>query len=176
MPHGKPAGIPCVQLTTDLRTVGTTLYARMYVRHTTALPTGHVTMAAFNDANDGNRAVRIGGQGQALQWNRQSDDATLPAQSPAGIAQSRPLPTGSWQCLEVSVNGTAGTADTWLNGTLVPGLHADGVPTTDLDGQWYNKAWRPSLTSFGLGWESYSGATDTLWYDDIAVGSTRIGC
>ena len=164
------------QLTTDLRTVGTSVYARMYVRHTTALPTGHVTMAAFNDANDGNRAVRIGGQGQALQWNRQSDDATLPAQSPNGIAQSRPLPTGSWQCLEVAVNQSAGTADTWLNGTLVPGLHADGVATTDIDGQWYNKAWRPALTSFGLGWESYSGATDTLWYDDVAISNTRIGC
>jgi hypothetical protein len=58
----------------------------------------------------------------------------------------------------------------------VPGLHADGVATQDVDGQWYNKAWRPSLTSLGLGWESYSGGTDTLWYDDVAVGSSRIGC
>ena len=165
------------RLGTDLRTLGgSTVYARTYVRHATALPTGHVTMLAMNDAADGDRAVRVGGQGQALQWNRQSDDATLPAQSPAGIAQSRPLPTGTWQCVEIAVNGGAGTADTWLNGTPVPGLHADGTPTQDVDGQWYAKAWHPTLTSLALGWESYSGATDTVWYDDVAVSSSRIGC
>ncbi|WP_369700229.1 hypothetical protein [Micromonospora sp. WMMA1996] len=26
------------------------------------------------------------------------------------------------------------------------------------------------------GLESYGGGADTLWYDDVAVGSSRIGC
>ncbi|WP_369008351.1 hypothetical protein, partial [Streptomyces sp. NTH33] len=27
-----------------------------------------------------------------------------------------------------------------------------------------------------LGWESYGTGEDTLWFDDVAVGSTPIGC
>jgi hypothetical protein len=163
-------------LNADLTTLGRTIYTRLYLRHATALPDSHVTFAAFNDAADGNKDLRVGGQNKALQWNRALDDATLPEQSPAGVALSTPLPTGSWQCLEVMVNGTSGTADTWLNGTLVAGLHADGVPTTNVDGQWYNKTWRPSPTSLKLGWESYGAGADTLWYDDVVVGPSRIGC
>ncbi|MBO0871452.1 MAG: cellulose-binding domain-containing protein, partial [Micromonosporaceae bacterium] len=75
-----------VASTKDLSGLGSVWYARFYIRHTTALPTAHVTFAAMRDAADGNNDLRMGGQNGALQWNRQSDDATLPAQSPAGVA------------------------------------------------------------------------------------------
>jgi hypothetical protein len=163
-------------LDADLAKIGRSVHVRMFVRHRTALPTEHVTFAAFPDAGDGGKDLRIGGQGKALQWNRASNDATLPEQSPVGIGLSRPLPTGAWQCLEVAINGSTGRADTWLNGRLVPGLHVDGVATHDVDGQWQAKRWRPSLTSLKLGWESYSSAADTLWFDDVAVGPGPIGC
>ena len=32
------------------------------------------------------------------------------------------------------------------------------------------------LTDLRLGWESYGVGADRLWFDDIAWGSTRIGC
>ncbi|MEK8107148.1 hypothetical protein NKG94_22015 [Micromonospora sp. M12] len=99
----------------------------------------------------------MGGQNGALQWNRASDDATLPEQSPAGVAQSVPLPTNRWVCLEFMVDGSAGQLRTWLDGTAVTGLTADGSPTHDIDGQWYNRTWRPQLTDLKLGWESYGG-------------------
>ena len=50
------------------------------------------------------------------------------------------------------------------------------VPTADIDQQWLNRTYRPSLTDFRLGWESYGVGLDTLWYDDVAVAGTRIGC
>ena len=50
------------------------------------------------------------------------------------------------------------------------------MPTHDIDGQWYNRTWRPQLTDLKLGWESYGEGADTLWYDDVAVGASRIGC
>jgi hypothetical protein len=156
--------------------VGAVRYTRFYVRHTTALPSGHVTFVAMQDANDGNKDLRIGGQNAALQWNRASDDATLPEQSPTGVSMSVPLATNTWSCLEFLVDGTHGYAQTWVNGTEVAGLHVDGTPTHDVDSQWLNKTWRPSLTDLRLGWESYGGDTDTLWFDDIAVSSSRIGC
>jgi len=72
--------------------------------------------------------------------------------------------------------GASGTATTWVNGTEVTGLTVDGVATADVDQQWLAKTWRPSLTNIRFGWESYGDGADTLWYDDIAVGTSRIGC
>jgi Cellulose binding domain len=155
---------------------GKVWYIRYWVRHTTALPVSHVTAVAMTDANDGNKDLRFGGQNSAMQFNRASDDATLPEQSPSGVALSKPLPVNSWNCIEFKISGADGTIETWLNGTTVTGLVADGTPTHDIDSQWLNKNWRPALTDLKLGWESYGGGTDTLWYDDVAVSASRNGC
>jgi Cellulose binding domain len=163
----------------DAQILGTatdTWYVRYWVRHTTALPPSHVTAVAMQDANDGNKDLRFGGQNGAMQFNRASDDATLPEQSPAGVALSAPLPVGTWNCVEFKVSGADGTIQTWLNGTAVAGLTEDGVPTHDIDSQWLNRTWRPKLTDLRLGWESYGEGADTLWYDDVAAGGQRIGC
>ncbi|MFI5937784.1 cellulose-binding domain-containing protein [Actinoplanes sp. NPDC051494] len=154
----------------------TAWYVRYWVRHTTALPVAHTTAVALRDAADGNKDLRFGGQNAALQWNRASDDATLPEQSPAGVALSRPLPVGTWTCVEFSVNGSDGTMETWLDGVSVPGLRQDGVPTHDIDSQWLNRTYRPRLTDLRLGWESYGEGADTLYYDDVKVAGARIGC
>lgn len=164
-----------VRSSADLSALGSTWYARLYVRHTTPLPPDHVTFLAMRDDGIGGRDLRIGGQNGALQWNRASDDATLPEQSPAGVALSRPLATDTWQCLEFRVSGD-GTAATWVDGTQVVGLTADGTKTHDVDGQWYNTAWRPALRDFRFGWESYGNGADTLWFDDIVLGASRVGC
>ncbi|WP_250036376.1 cellulose-binding domain-containing protein [Paractinoplanes maris] len=165
-----------VRNTQILGTAGTAWYVRFWVRHTTALPPAHVTAVAMQDSADGNRDLRFGGQNGALQFNRASDDATLPEQSPAGVALSSPLPINTWNCVEYKVDGRTGTIETWLNGTSIPGLLEDGTPTHDIDSQWLNRTWRPALTDLRLGWESYGEGADTLWYDDVAVGSTRNGC
>ncbi|AKN70680.1 cellulose-binding protein [Streptomyces sp. PBH53] len=165
-----------VAATADLSSVGPVLHVRLWVRHTTALPSAHVTFVSMPDASQGGRALRVGGQNGALQWNRESDDATLPAQSPAGVALSRPLPTGSWQCLRFAVDTSAPGLDTWLGAEQVPGLHADGIPTQDVDQQWLARTTPPRPTALRLGWESYGTGDDTLWFDDVAVGSAPIGC
>ncbi len=166
-----------VAATADLSSVGPVMYVRMWVRHTTALPTAHVTFVSLPDASQGGRGLRVGGQNGALQWNRESDDATLPAQSPAGVALSRPLPTGSWQCLRFAIDTTAPGLDTWLGDDPVPGLHADGVPTQDVDQQWLSGTTAPPRpTALRLGWESYGTGDDTVWFDDVAVGSAPPVC
>jgi hypothetical protein len=165
-----------VASTHDLSTVGPVVYVRLWVRHTTALPTSHVAFVSMPDSSQGGRALRIGGQNGALQWNRETDDATLPAQSPAGVALSSPLPTGSWQCLRFAIDTSSGHLDTWLNGQQVPGLHMDGVPTQDVDQQWLSRTTPPRPTALRLGWESYATGDDTLWFDDVAVDSSPVGC
>jgi hypothetical protein len=164
-----------VRAAADLAALPQTYYVRFYVRHSTAQPASHTTFLAMKDAADGNRDLRMGGQNGALQWNRSSDDATLPEQSPAGVAQSTALPTGGWHCVELQVEG-AGRLTTWLDGTSVPGLRADGVPTADVDRQWLARSWAPRLTDLRLGWESYGEGSDTLWFDDVAVAGSRVGC
>ncbi|MFG2516343.1 cellulose-binding domain-containing protein [Streptomyces sp. NPDC048584] len=165
-----------VAATADLSSVGPVMYVRMWVRHTTGLPAAHVTFVSFPDSSQSGRSLRVGGQNGALQWNRESDDATLPAQSPAGVALSRPLPTDSWQCLRFAIDTTAPGLDTWLDDELIPGLHADGVPTQDVDQQWLVRTTPPRPTALRFGWESYGTGDDTLWFDDVAVGSGPIGC
>src|SRR5258707_58098 len=48
--------------------LGSDLYVRYFLRHSTALPAGHVTSAVMRDTNDGGNDLRIGGQNGALQW------------------------------------------------------------------------------------------------------------
>ncbi|MGP3970080.1 hydrolase [Streptomyces sp. 6N223] len=155
------------------------LYVRLWVRHTTELPAQHVTFLAMEDANGPSpqNDLRMGGQNAALQWNRESDDATLPAQSPAGVELSAPLPVDEWSCLEYQLDPASGQLQTWLNGESVEGLIVDDTPTQDVDQQWMNGgAWNPSPVDLRLGWESYGEGADTLWFDDIAVATARVGC
>ncbi|GAA2006077.1 hypothetical protein GCM10009838_85420 [Catenulispora subtropica] len=164
---------------TDMAAASPTWYVRFWMKHTTPLPTNHTTFLALNDAAHNNTDLRLGAQNGALVWNRESDDATLPAQSPAGVAQSVVVPTGAWECLEFAVDGASGQIHTWFNGTAVPGLTADSVSTPDVDDQWLAGAgasWRPRLTDLKLGWEDYSSGDDTLWFDDVALSTSRIGC
>jgi hypothetical protein len=154
---------------------GSALYARFYVRHTTAFPDAHVTFLAMKDTADGGRDLRMGGQNRALQWNRESDDATLPEQSPVGVSQSVPLSVNQWVCVEFGISGSE--LRTWVNGAEVVGLHADSTPTPDVDSQWLRRgSWRPALANFRFGWESYGNGDDTLWFDDVALAQTRVGC
>ncbi|MFI6349009.1 hydrolase [Streptomyces sp. NPDC050560] len=157
--------------------VSASLYVRFWIKHSTALPAGHVAFAAMHDPNDNDRDLRMGGQNGALQWNRESDDATLPAQSPVGVSKSIPLPTGTWSCVEYQIDESAGQLATWVDGTEVEGLVADGTPTPDVDQQWLARGgWSPAPTDLRLGWESYADGDDTLWFDDVAVGTAPLGC
>ncbi|MFJ5884342.1 cellulose-binding domain-containing protein [Kitasatospora cineracea] len=162
--------------TANIAAVGPVVYARYWVRHTTALPADHIAMVTMADSADGNKHLRLGGQNGALQWNRESDDATLPAQSPVGVAQSVPLPVNQWVCVRFAVDTTKQSMDTWLNDQLVPGLHDDGVPTADIDQQWLSRTTAPRPVTLDLGWEAYGNGADTLWYDDVALGSAPIAC
>lgn len=159
---------------TAFKAIGNVVYGRYYVRFETALPAGHTAFMIFPDTMSGH-SLRMGGQNSALQWNRQSDDATLPSQSPAGIALSKVPPVGAWMCLEFMIDQAQGFISTWVDGNLVTGLVADGMPTADVDMAW-GTAYKPSLTGFNIGWQNYGAGPMNLWFDDVALSATRIGC
>jgi len=118
--------------------------------------------------------LRIGGQNGIIMYNRETDDATLPNLSPDGVAASSPLTTGSFQCFEYHL-GTDGKIETWLNGNAVSGLFAGPGTSNPYSSQW-GSAYKPKVKGVYFGWESYGGDVNTLWYDDISISSTRVGC
>jgi hypothetical protein len=152
------------------------VHGRFWIRLADALGDGHVTFMAMRDAA-ADSDVRMGGQSSILMWNRERDDATLPELSPAGIGQTTPLTAGAWTCIELAVDGAAGTIATSVDGTAIAGLVVDGAPTPDIDAQWLrDPSWRPDLADIRLGWESYAGQPMTLWVDDVAFGPDPLGC
>ncbi|KAJ4303469.1 hypothetical protein N0V90_002364 [Kalmusia sp. IMI 367209] len=162
--------------------VGTTkvpsgdVYVRTWLKASKALTDSHVSFITMPDSAQGaKKHLRIGGQSKILMYNRESDDATLPDLSPNGIAASKALPTGTWQCFEYHL-GTDGSVETWLNGEAIAGLTVKPGTTNANAGQWTRSSIKPKVTGIYFGWESYGGDTNTIWYDDIVVGSTRAGC
>ncbi|CAJ2509367.1 Uu.00g143930.m01.CDS01 [Anthostomella pinea] len=152
------------------------VYVRVYLQAQTALTSSHVSFITMPDSNQGtDKHLRIGGQSGILMYNRESDDATLPALSPNGIAASEALPTGTWECFEYHLS-TNGSIETWLNGDAIAGLTSIKGVTNEYNTQWQSNTEIPSVTGIYFGWESYGGDVNTFWYDDIAVASTRVGC
>lgn len=157
--------------------LGQRMFGRFFVRFADALGDGHVTFMAMKDAADNQRDLRMGGQSRILMWNRESDDATVPVLSPAGIALSVSPAAGEWHCVEFTVNGNKSTMKTWFQGAEVAGLHVDTTPTPEVDSQWLARGnWRPAPVDFRIGWESYAGQPMTLWFDDVALSKQRIRC
>ncbi|KAK3367355.1 hypothetical protein B0T24DRAFT_659342 [Lasiosphaeria ovina] len=152
------------------------VYVRAWIKASKALTSSHVSFITMPDSAQGSKKhLRIGGQSNILMYNRESDDATLPDLSPNGIAASTKLPTGSWQCFEYHL-GPDGTVETWLNSNAIAGLTAKAGVSNANAAQWQRSSVKPKITAVYFGWESYGGDTNTFWYDDIAVSSTRVGC
>jgi hypothetical protein len=162
----------------SIASIGPVVYGRFFVRLEAALGDGHTTFMTMKDSADGGKDLRMGGQSKILMWNRESDDATLPSLSPAGIAMSVMPSATTWACVEFMADQTNGFLMTWVDGSEVNGLHIDGMPTPDVDQQWLNQkpGWKPSIVDFKLGWEGYAGQGMTLWFDDVALAAQRIGC
>jgi hypothetical protein len=156
--------------------IGKLVFGRMFVRFSQGLADGHATFMTMKDTGD-MKDLRMGGQMKILMYNRELNDATLPALSPVGIAKSlSPVPS-TWLCIEFKIDGNTGEIQTWVDGSEIAGLHADGTPTQDIDQQWASSgAYKPSLADVKFGWESYAGGDMTLWFDDVALAPQRIGC
>ena len=144
--------------TAALTDLGDQAYGRFYLRLSDPIGQGHVTFLTMKDTNDSGKDLRMGGQSQILMYNRESDDATLPALSPAGIALSVAPAAGQWTCIEFLIDQAQGHITTWVDDLEVPGLRIDAEPTPDIDQQWANKPdWKPQLADIKFGWESYAG-------------------
>ena len=169
--------------------LGPQIYARFFAYFGDSLdPTSHTTFVTMTDQGDTGQQLRVGVGNDVFVWNRESDDAFLPeldtgmkAINTQGDGVVQPT-IDQWFCLEFHIDQNAGTIDTWIDDAEVPSLVETGTPVANVSAVWLSGTyamWRPQITSFGLGWETYfNSSTDsmTLWFDDVAIASHRIGC
>jgi hypothetical protein len=161
--------------------LGTSLYGRFFVQFSTPLPASHVAIMALGlSADAGNVAslqisqeLQLTGQYGVFVWNYR--DTTLPNMAPGSTPQ-----TGSWTCIEFHTDATTGELDTWIDGNAVPEMTF--VPGTTTVQTGTNDHWsggRPQplvVSSASFGWVNFGGGPTTLWFDDIALSTSRIGC
>ncbi|KAK5734271.1 hypothetical protein LTR17_009102 [Elasticomyces elasticus] len=153
---------------------GGDVYVRTWLKHKTALSDSHVTFIVMPDSGLDGKHLRVSGQEEIIEYNRESDDATMPDLSPDGVSSTVGLPVDEWQCFEYHLSSD-GTIQTWLNSKEVAGLSFDPAGTNANANGW-GTTYKPDITGVYFGWESYAGSSDTFWYDDVAIAATRVGC
>jgi hypothetical protein len=70
---------------------------------------------------------------------------------------------GVWTCVELLLDHAKPEIDVWVDGVEVPDLHHTDWPLDDYD-------------SLRFGFERYAGPDSVIGYDDVAVGTERVGC
>jgi hypothetical protein len=169
--------------TSVIGTLGNVVHVRFYVRFASALATGHgaliVTHPTMVDQYSQSNELRFGSQDSVFHWNTDSDAANIPDVSPNGDTTSFKPVADTWYCVELTIN-TNGNLSTSVDGTNVAGLTEDGMPTANIDQAWIGStdslARYKMLADFNFGWQSYGGGALTLWYDDVALSASPIGC
>ena len=142
-------------------------YVRAFVRLAEAMTGGHNTfviadtVAAPNSGNalrlgeqNGMLMMTVGGDAHGYLSNQNYYNDQLP-----GVV----FPAGAFTCLELLLDSTHTEIRVWVDGADVPDLHV-----TDLAHENYD--------ALHFGFEKYAGPEADIWYDDVAIGSERIGC
>jgi hypothetical protein len=176
---------PLLTNTTAFASLGDTVYGRFFARFTSGMPMQHTALLVLGLSADAGVAqnpsngLQLTGQSQVLVWNWH--DTTLPNIDTQGTSQSVDPPLApQWVCIEFETSATTGAIAAWVDGSQIAGLTFDPTTTTLQPGA--NNTWssghptplRPASISFG--WVSYGGGTNTVWFDDVALSGSRIGC
>ena len=152
---------------TSLFPTGGRFYVRVFMRLATPMTPGHNTyfIAGLAATSGAPYETRIGVQNSMLVINQpMGDRGFLSNQNfyndglPGAV-----LAVGDWSCVEVFFDPPNSTIDVWLDDAPIPDLSR-----TD----WQQE--RFDVVRFGF--ERYAGPDSQIWYDDIALGTDRIGC
>ena len=142
-------------------------FVRAFVRLAEAMTGGHNTFVladTFAAPNVGN-ALRLGEQNSMLMMtvggdahgylsNQNYYNDHLP-----GVV----FKTTEYSCLELLLDSPQAEIEVWVDGIDVPDLHVTGLAHENYD-------------ALRFGFEKYAGPESDIWYDDIAIGTERIGC
>jgi hypothetical protein len=143
------------------------LHVRSYVRLAEPMTAGHNTFLVADTmaAPGAGNAFRLGEMNAMLMYTVSGDthgalanDNYYTDQLPGAALQ--PL---SWACLEISLDSQKPEIQVWLDGIEIADLHHSDWPLDPYD-------------ALRFGFEKYAGPVSDVWYDDIAIGTARLGC
>jgi len=145
----------------------TAFYVRVYLRLGAAMTSGHNTYfkagAAASVSSD--HETRVGVMNAMLMINQPAGDRGF-LSNQSYYVDNKPgavIPPMTWGCVEAFFDPAHSTVDFWLDGKELADLHR-----TD---------WQQDpIGAFRFGFEKYAGPDGDFWYDDIAVGTQKIGC
>ncbi|CAN96809.1 putative secreted protein [Sorangium cellulosum So ce56] len=147
--------------------VPSNFWGRIYLKSATDIQMGHNTYVAAvegnGDPNNGEQ-IRIGEHQCQLELNRKSDDKEMLSNGGMYMCSGGvKLVANTWYCLEFHYDGPGRSVSVFVDGTEVNAMHV-----TD---------WGPyDYKLFKFGFEKYHGGAKTMWYDDLALHSERVGC
>jgi hypothetical protein len=145
---------------------------RFWIRVSNEFTSGHSTFVEAGPDNTNNETeIRVGFHVNQLEVNRMPGDAE---QLSNGGNYNDPnsgihFAINTWYCLEVLFDGSHDELRVWFGDNEVPELHVTDWNRGDT-------GWSPKYEAIRFGYEKYSGPSMQVWYDDIAIGTSRIGC
>jgi hypothetical protein len=166
---------------------GGEVYGRFFVRMPSTTAFDHAVMMAlglaagadttsFDQATNLQLAPEEIGTSSALVWQT-TDGNILPAKAPAAAPTTTFPMANTWTCVEFHVSANTSAIETWIDGNAISGLTFIPGTTTKVAG--VNDQWTPAPltpTTFALGWIVFSAPSISLWFDDAALNTKRIGC
>jgi len=142
-------------------------FVRAYMRLGRAMAGGHnsfIIADPFAMQGTGNN-VRLGEMNAMLMYTIMGDghgalsNKNYYNDGKPGIA----FAPATWVCLEMLLDRARPEIDVWVDGVEVPDLHHTDWALDNYD-------------TVRFGFEKYAGPGIDIWYDDIAIGTERIGC
>ena len=82
---------------------------------------------------------------------------------PTAVPLGTTLPANTWHCIEGFLDGTQGNFQVFANGTMV-------INQTGIAGA------KQTFSALRFGYREYHPHGRTVWYDDVVVAPTRVGC
>lgn len=147
------------------------VYFKFWMYFTNADWANHV---AFVESSPGmeSQEVRFGGQANAYHANLAADGDGLspnPFAQPSCTLCLAPV-ANMWKCVRGKLDFTNSDAELYVGETLA----VDAKDKAD----WHsgNGMLPQNPTQIGFGWAIYGGTTNTVYYDDIAIGYDPIPC
>jgi hypothetical protein len=147
-------------------TVPATFWVRLHMRSDQDFGQAdhNAFFVAMTDANYHNSAtsVEFSEQFGCLQLNEH--DTNYPMADSTGKACGGPLlPKNTWHCVEAMFDGTSGNVQIYTNGTKI------------VDAVGWARA-KATFKIFEFGFGDYNGPGRNIWYDDVAIATSRVGC
>ncbi|MGH1346419.1 MAG: hypothetical protein ACRBN8_32940 [Nannocystales bacterium] len=170
--------------TRGLPTADNRVFARAYVRFAQPMAQmgGHVSYLVAADAPSNGAEMRLGastnfGSGDVMvdvnllgsgpEYTQFSNGAVTggePSDAPGVV-----LDANTWYCIEATFDGANDEFRLSIDGAEISAMHVT-------DWQQGVTGWSPMYSVLKIGGQNYSGALGQVWFDDVAVSSSPIGC